>query len=341
MVTKARQSDPRALGMVTLLCVASLGVLGITLTHSFRDGIGGDWHTAWIVQGPRVLLALAAGAALGLAGSLRIARTAAHPLFEMRVLAVSTGAATAGWVSTLLVPTDAGPLVCLIAAPLGALGLDRIVVGLDRPHRWTNVVLALVLAWCAGLVAVTGTYVRERSDLVASIVAWLLGGMGHATMAGASILLVAASLLVALGCRAQAADRPKPWLEPVALALAFGAVGPLAFVGTFVPRSVRWLASGRSEPHLRLTAALCTGASVAAIDAVPRYLVGGYDFPWNLPAAMLALPIFLGWNRQRLRRIAAPASWAFEVFEVLVILGLTIGAGVAAATLTHIIHLAT
>ena len=44
-------------------------------------------------------------------------------------------------------------------------------------------------------------------------------------------------------------------------------------------------------------------AGVAAIDAGLRGLVGGYDFPFNVPAGLLAIPIFLLWSRARLREL--------------------------------------
>jgi ABC-type Fe3+-siderophore transport system permease subunit len=127
----------------------------------------------------------------------------------------------------------------------------------------------------------------------------------------------------------------------LALGIGIGAVGPLAFVGTLAPRCVRWLARGAS-PQAWLPASVAAGAAgVAAIDAVPRLLVGGYDFPLALPAAMLAVPVFLGWNRQRLRRLAPPAGIGFEIFEIVLITGMTL-AGVALAwQLSRVIAFAT
>ena len=77
---------------------------------------------------------------------------------------------------------------------------------------------------------------------------------------------------------------------------------------------------------------------MAAIDAVPRLLVGGYDFPWNVPAALLAIPIFLGWNRARLRREAGRAPRAFEIVELLGIVALTLAAAALAVTLARVVR---
>jgi hypothetical protein len=127
----------------------------------------------------------------------------------------------------------------------------------------------------------------------------------------------------------------------VAFGLGVGAAGPLAFVGGMVPRAVRALAPG-AGPRAEVAASAAAGAAtVAAVDAVPRLLVGGYDFPWNVPAALLAIPIFLGWNRARLRRDAGPAALAFELLELASIAGLTVAATALAVTLMRVIAFAT
>lgn len=339
--TSAAQRDSGVPYATVALWFAASVVLALAGMFSFRDGFAGDRYTAWIVNGPRVLLALGAGAALGLSGTIRLQRGAADPLHEMRILAVSAGAGGVGWLSAIIVPSPLALVAFVIAGAVGAATLDRFVVVLDRPRRWSNLALAAVLAACAALVAFSGTYVRERQDVIASIVPWLLGDLTHASFAAVAVLSPLVILLLWIGCRVDSSHEGPHWIETTAWALSIGAVGPLAFVGTLAPRAVAWISRDSSLARARLTSALCTGATVAAIDAVPRYLVGGYDFPWNLPAAMLAVPIFLGWNRHRLRRVAGAAGWIFEGFELALIVGLTIGGAFAARTLSHVIQLAT
>ncbi len=130
-------------------------------------------------------------------------------------------------------------------------------------------------------------------------------------------------------------------LALVALGLGTGAAGPLVFVGSLAPRCVRSLARGASSRAL-LPACMAAGAaSVVAIDTVPRLLVGGYDFPFNVPAGLLAIPIFLGWNREQLRKLAGPASGAFEIFEIALIAGMTLAGAALAYTLARVIAQAT
>jgi hypothetical protein len=137
---------------------------------------------------------------------------------------------------------------------------------------------------------------------------------------------------------ARARGAEAAWL---ALGLGAGAAGPLVFVGGFVPRAVRWLAPAARPRALLGASAAAGGATVAAIDAVPRLLVGGYDFPFAVPAALLAIPIFVGWNRARLRREAGPKGLAFEALELAAIALATLAGAALAAQLAAVIRVAT
>lgn len=326
--------------VVAGLWLAAATVLIACVLAAFRRGFADDVTTDWIVNGPRVAFAACVGAALGLSGSRRLARGSVAPLFEMRLLACTAGAAGTGLLAAEIANGSWSLLTFPLGAAVGAIALDRLVVALDRPQRWTNPVLGLVLAGLAGIIAFAGTYARERTDGIQSLVAWFLGDLGSASFAAAAVLAPFVALLLILACRASESTNRK-WIDAAALALAVGSAGPLAFVGTFAPRTVHWLTPAASPVARILTASICTAATVAAIDSVPRLLLGGYDFPWNLPAAMLAIPVFLGWNRQRLLHVAGPAHMAFEIIEVVVIAGLTVGAIGLGVTLSTFIGMAT
>ena len=56
---------------------------------------------------------------------------------------------------------------------------------------------------------------------------------------------------------------------------------------------------------------------------------------------MLAIPVFLGWNRQRLRRLAGPARLGFEILEVALIASMTLAGAGLAFVLSRVIAIAT
>ncbi len=333
--------------------VSSAAVVAAAVLASFRLGFADDVPTLLRVNGPRVLLGAAAGGALALGGALRLAALdlaaggrgarEARPLRDLEWLALATGAAGGG---TLLAAGRTGAAAWAafaVGAAGGAALLWRGVRALDRPKRWTNLGAAAALALLIGVAAVAGTYVRERRDAVSPVVAWLLGDLSGATFAsGLAVLALALSILAtAFGAApGRGAERFRT-LALLALGVGVGAAGPLAFIAGMPPRTVRRLARGASLPLVLAASAAAGGATVVAIDTVPRLLVGGYDLPFNVSAAMVAVPVYLGWNRVRLRREAGPAGAPFETAELALLVLLTGVAVWLAATLAGVIRAAT
>jgi ABC-type Fe3+-siderophore transport system permease subunit len=323
-----------------MLWAASFAVIVASTLASFRLGFADDLPTLLRVNGPRVLFGGAVGGLLALSGALRLGAGAERPLRELELFALSTGAAGAGFLCAGGAAGAAALVRFGLGAAVGALLFWALVRGLDRKERWTNLGAAAVLVTLTGVAALAGTYARARRDLVAPAVAWLLGDLSGASVtSGLAVLIVGGLLLFASlrTLRTGAGARPVS-LALIALGVGVGAAGPLAFVGAMAPRTVRWLGSGAPERTLLPLSVAAGAATVVAIDAVPRLLVGGYDFPFNVPAAMLAIPIFLGWNRARLRREAGAAGLAFEGAEIALLAGLTLVGVWLAVILSGVIH---
>jgi ABC-type Fe3+-siderophore transport system permease subunit len=299
---------------------ASAAVLAACVLASFRLGFADDLPTLLRVNGPRVLLGAAAGSLVALSGALRLHAGRVRALAELELFAVVAGAAGGGF---LLASGSRGAAAAALFAAgcLAGGGLGLVLArALDRPRRAANLGVAGLLLALTGAAVLAGTFARARTDAVADAVQWLLGDLRGARFASAAALLACAAILGVVAVRRAGA---RPSLALAAYGLAAGAVGPLAFVGTFAPRAVRALAGPSSPGALLFASAAAGGASVAAIDAVPRLLVGGYDFPWNVSAAFLAIPLLLGWNRARLRREVGPAPRAFEIAELALVATLT------------------
>ena len=340
MSAASRGAPPGSRAALAAIWLASLAVLGAVLLAAFRLGFGEDVATLLTANGVRAAFAAGAGALFALAGALRQLGPGERPLRELDWLGTTAGAAGGGFAAAQL--AAGGPALALFAlgAALGG-GLGwRAARALDRSQRGANLGALVFLGAAIGVAALAGTYARARRDAVAPLTAWLLGDLSRASAAGAALLLAAAALGVALGARALARGRGEEasWL---ALGLGAGAAGPLVFVGSFVPRTVRWLAPSATRGGLLAASAAAGGASVAAIDAVPRLLVGGYDFPFCVAASLLAIPIFLGWNRRRLRREVGRKGLAFEAFELVSISAATLVGAALALELARVIRIAT
>lgn len=329
-------------GAPAALWAASATVLAASALAAFRMGFAEDVPTLVHINGPRVLLGAAAGAAFALAGAIRLQLGREGALRGLAILAISAGAAAGGFAGAELVGEGAlaVPAFGLGALAGVALGLDaaRLV---DRPARWTNLAAAGLLAAGIGLAALAGSYARARVDFVAPVVAWLLGDLSGATLASGLVLLTVAAAMVVAALRSGGDEGRLGTLALLAFGLGIGVAGLVAFVGSMVPRTVRALARDASPGALLATSAVAGAATVAAIDAVPRLLVGGYDFPFNVPAGIVAIPFFLAWNRARLRREAGPAHPAFEALELTLIAGMTLAAAYLAVFLAQVIAIAT
>jgi ABC-type Fe3+-siderophore transport system permease subunit len=333
-----RRSEPLVTPALVGIVAASAVVLAACVLASFRLGFADDLPTLLRVNGPRVLLGAAAGSLVALSGALRLGEGRVRALAELELFALAAGAAGGGFLLASGSHGVAAAARFALGAVLGGGLAFALARALDRPRRASNLGAALLLAVLTGAAALTGTFARARTDGIASAVQWLLGDLRGARTVSAFALLGCAAILGGIAVRS---GKRRAGLALAAYGLAAGAVGPLAFVGTFVPRAVRAL-TGRAAPGASLFASASAGAAaVAAVDAVPRLLVGGYDFPWNVSAAFVAIPLLLGWNRARLRREAGAASRAFEVAEWALIGTLTAAAFALVAILARVIAEAT
>jgi iron complex transport system permease protein len=330
--------------VIAAIGLAGAAVLAMCLLASFRVDFASDPELMLRANGARVLLGAAVGALLALGGGLRSGGRG-RPLAELDQVAAATGAALGGFATVSAVhvsgPLQTAGVFALGAATGGFLGWGA-SRGLDRGSRWSNLGVALLLGAIVAGAAVAGSYVGARGDFVRPVVRWLLGDLAHASAAGAVAL--AAGAIAACGyaiVRTGRAGSGAAVLGWLASGAAIGAAGPLAFVGTFVPRTVaEWAPS--ASPRARLAASLVAGAAaVVAIDTVPRLLVGGYALPFNVAATMLAVPVFLGWNRARLRAHSGVGSRVLEGAELVGIGAATALAGAFAWFLTVVVRGAT
>jgi len=279
-------------------------------------GNGGD-EAIWVIRQlrlPRVVLAMAAGAALGLAGALMQALFR-NPLAEPYVAGVSSGAA-AGAVLGMAWGIAAGGLGRAAAALGGAL-LAVWMVRRIALRRGEESPLALLLAGVAVsgmLQAVTVTVLlRAEAHDLRSLLVWLMGSLAYrgweeasltaaVTVIGAGagmllarpldLLAVGADEAAALGVSVRTVERGALWLACLLAAVTVATCGTVGFVGLMAPHVARALV-GAGHRWVLPQAALIGALLLTAADAVARLAVPGQELPVGAVTGVLGAVFLL------------------------------------------------
>ena len=291
----------------------------------FRTPFAAGLEIAAAANGARALAAAGVGAALGAFGVLDAPRAA--PLREVKLASGLLGGC-AGLAVLLFQRPDATPVLAAAAVVAGAaLGFGGAwLAGERRPagNLWLASWLTLLLLSAAFVFGMASA----RAEGLGGWLLWALGDLSHAALPGAAAIaaLALAAVVLAIGSGRLRIPHTALWW------FAFGVAGPVPFVPWLVARVAPGPWSG---------AVLGAGA-VAAADAVPRLLIGGYAPPMNLVIAVAATPWWLWWNRRRLHAAAArPPGRMFSALEAIVLLGGTALAVGLAVAIVNFVDLAT
>ncbi|MFJ2212012.1 iron ABC transporter permease [Streptomyces sp. NPDC101062] len=267
---------------------------------------------------PRVLAAVLAGAALGLAGCA-VQSAVRNPLAEPGVLGITAGA---GLGAASVVTSDLpGGRPLLIAAAV-AMGLatfavialltwrggflpDRFVlVGIGCGYGLSSVTTFLLLradpwntpqlfTWLSGT-----TYGRTLPDVVPVAVALALALPLLLAMRGQlDLLAVDEDTPQVVGVRLERARFAALAIAAVLAALSVIAIGVVGFVGLVAPHLARSLVGARHSRAIPV-AMLLGGLLVCVADALGRTLVAPAQMPAGLMIALVGAPYFVWVLRQ-------------------------------------------
>jgi iron complex transport system permease protein len=271
---------------------------------------------------PRLLLGVAAGAALGMSGAL-MQGLFRNPLADPGLIGVSSGAALAAGMTIVLgsmwfpdMPRTLGSWTLVLMAFLGSLFVTVLVYALSQQDGTTRVGIMLLAGVAVNALAGAGlgylTFLATDEQL-RNIQFWLLGSLGGARWS--AVALVFSIVLAALGTgltlarplnaialgETQAAllgvpvERVKRFAVLVT-ALAVGAVtattGIIGFIGLVAPHCVR-LVAGPNHRIVLPGSALLGAALVLAADSVARTMVKPAELPLGVLTAFVGVPFFL------------------------------------------------
>lgn len=281
---------------------------------------------------PRLLLAVAAGAGLGMAGAL-MQGMFRNPLADPGLIGVSSGAALAAGITIVLgatlfpdLPRKLGSWTLVAVAFAGALSVTAVIYALAQSADGTRVGLMLLAGIAINALAGAGLGLLSfmaTDEQLRSLSFWLLGSLGGARWS--AVWLVSAIIFIA-ACAASMLASP---LNAIALgeaqatllgvdvestkrhvvvvtAMAVGAVtattGIIGFVGLIAPHCVRLLA-GPDHRVVLPGSALLGATLVLAADAVARTVAKPAELPLGVLTAFVGVPFFLILLRQFKERV--------------------------------------
>ncbi|WP_208511185.1 iron ABC transporter permease [Variovorax paradoxus] len=314
-----------ALGAVSGAYAISLPQLWNVLS-SLGQGAAADRSPEYLVfvniRLPRLVLGVAAGAGLGMAGTL-MQGLFRNPLADPGLVGISSGAALAAGVTIVLgawfmpvLPRTLGSWTLVVMAFGGGLSVTLLIYALSRSEGGTRMALMLLAGIAVNALAGAGLgflSVMATDEQLRSLQFWLLGSLGGARwsaviLVGVAVLLscmAAASLAaplnaIALG-ESQAAllgvdvERIKR-RAIVVTAVAVGAVtattGIIGFVGLIAPHWVRMVA-GPDHRVVLPASALLGAALVLVADTVARTAMAPAELPLGVLTAFIGVPMFL------------------------------------------------
>lgn len=332
----------RTRGLTLSLMLAAVVVVGITLSAVTGQlpitpgevvgsllralGIDNGWasddttieSTLWVVRFPRIVMGLAVGAALAVAGAVMQA-IFGNPLAEPGVVGVSSGAAFGAALGIVLGSFGLGFFTTSWAtaglAFAGGLGATLLVYTVSRSNGRTEVVTLLLTGIAINAFAGAGLAFLLFAGTAASreqIVFWQLGSLNGSRWVEVGIVTVVsvAGLVVALLIAGRLnllalGERSARHLGVNVEALRVGAIvlvalltgvavafcGIIAFVGLVVPHIIR-MAIGPSHRPLILASAIGGGALLVYADLVARTVVAGADLPIGMLTSLIGGPFF-------------------------------------------------
>ncbi|MPZ39507.1 MAG: Fe(3+)-hydroxamate ABC transporter permease FhuB [Rhizobiales bacterium] len=311
-----------------LLIVAGLVVLAFVTWMALAVGVDRDgWHLDGLAgiqeflpwRWPRTAAALAAGAMLGIAGTL-LQRMTGNPMAAPEVMGISSGAAM-GAILLLFIVQAPSRTSQIAAGGIGALAVLAAILVLSRRSAYSPDRLLLAgVATSAGLGAIVAAAMASGDPRMATVLTWLAGSTYQVGGAEAGVVCaIAAALLAAtvplvrwldilplgapvassVGLNVATARFAIMLITAFLTAAATLVIGPLSFAGLMAPHMARMMGAQQARHHLALACVI--GAVLMTLaDWGGRVII----FPFQMPAGLLATMIggpYLMWLLHRAR----------------------------------------
>lgn len=279
-----------------------------------------DYSAVVDLRLPRTVIALAAGAALGLAGALMQVLTR-NPLAEPGILGVNAGAAFAVVLVIVLLGVSSpvlfvgASLLGALIATLGVFMIGTLGAGVITPERLTLAGIALG----AVLAGLTSAFRLSNPREYSILLVWESGDLSQRGWETAlpALPVAALGLVLALAlagpmnalslgddmAASLGADvhRTRLLLVLTITLLAGSATalaGPIVFLGLMAPHVARWVV-GPDQTRLLPLAALLSAAIMVLADVLARVVVWPGEVPVGVVSALIGAPVLILLVRRR------------------------------------------
>ena len=313
-----------AAGLVALLVAAIMlalcvgvrnaGPMDLWRAFSAFDGNDPLHVTIASIRLPRLVAALIAGAALGMAGTVMQALTR-NPLADPGLLGVGAGASLSVVLGSLILGQADSGVVSALAFP-GAAIASGLVFALGGGLRGDMGPVRLTLAGAAlnaFLLSVVSAIVLTRTESLDVLRFWVTGslaqagerplaGMGMIALAATALALAAApaietlslgtSLARGLGTRVVLVQATALAIVTLMTGAAVAVAGPIAFLGLMVPPLARRVVGHSFRGELLVSAAI--GASILLFaDTAGRLVLAPAEVRVGVMTALAGGPVFV------------------------------------------------
>ncbi|MEW6732193.1 MAG: iron ABC transporter permease [Acidobacteriota bacterium] len=265
------------------------------------------------VRLPRALFALAAGAALSVAGAA-LQALLRNPLAEPYVLGVSSGAAVGAVLAIVFAETFplsqplgafAGAAVTIFTVYIlgqGASGTstDRLILAgvITTSFLWAAIIFILTVAstsrlrgiafWLMGDLSGGTTTLLTFTLITTSVVIALIYSMARTL----NLLMVGEESALSLGVNVERVKLALYLLASLLTGTTVAVVGSIGYIGLIVPHIIRMAWS--SDHRLLIPAAALMGASLLLLaDTLARILIAPRELPVGAITALIGAPLFV------------------------------------------------
>lgn len=309
--------------VAAMLCSVTIGSRDVewsAVLGAFAGGVDGFDQAAVAKRIPRTLLAVLAGAALGVSGAVMQGVTR-NPLADPGILGINLGASLAV-VTGLAYFGLAAASTTIWVAIIGAAASAIFVYTVGSLGRGGATPLKLALAGAATSAALASfitAVVLPRGDIASSVRSWQIGGVGGGTAGqieqvlpflvvgflvcllsarGLNSLALGDDLAAGLGERVAVARGAAALGSVVLCGAATAVTGPIGFVGLVVPHACR-LVVGVDHRWLLPFSAVVGAILLTAADVLGRIVARPSEIDVGIITALIGAPIFIAIVRRQ------------------------------------------